>query len=199
MTHGPIKNILVTGVPGAGKTTLVREVVRESGVKPGGYLTRGMPERGVKTRIEIVALTAGVVPERAVFARIDESSPSHTCGMRVSAAELESVGAVALERARGASPLIVMDEIGHMEIVSPRFLNAVIACLESPTPVLGVIKAKGGPFVDRIKARSDIELVELAGGNYAAVKDRVAGMISALLGNRRHCRGDVDHSDWSVP
>jgi len=175
------KNILITGELGAGKTTLVREVVDELGVEPGGYLTRAMPERGLKKWCEIVSLTAGVVPERAVFARIDRKSPVHICGMGVSAAELEAVGAVALEKAMEVSPLIIMDEIGHMEIVSPRFQNAVVACLDSLTEVLGVIKIEHGPFVDRIKARPDIVLIKLSNVTYDVTKHYVKGVISSLL------------------
>ncbi|MCX6340238.1 MAG: AAA family ATPase [Candidatus Aureabacteria bacterium] len=175
------KNILITGDPGAGKTTLVREVLGELGVKPGGYLTRAMPERGVKTWCEIISLTAGVVPERAIFASMDRKSPPHLCGMGVSATELEAVGAVALERAMEISPLIVMDEIGHMEIVSRRFQNAVLACLDSLTPVLGVIKIEHGPFVDRIKARPDIVLIKLSNVNYDVTKHYVKAVISSLL------------------
>ncbi|MEJ2746282.1 MAG: nucleoside-triphosphatase, partial [bacterium] len=164
------KNVLITGKVGAGKSTLVREIVSELGLKPAGYLTRGIPERGLKLRCEIISLTDGVVPEKGIMADREIGGAYRVCNMGVNAGVLESVGAVALEKAVGTSPLIVMDEIGNMEAVSPRFQTAVIAALESRTPVLGVIKLGAGPFVDRIKARSDIALIKISNMNYDLVK-----------------------------
>jgi nucleoside-triphosphatase THEP1 len=176
------KNILITGKRGAGKSTLVREVVSELGLKPGGYLTRAMPERGATTWCEIIALTAGVVPERGIMAGKEMEGACRICGMAVDPVALESVGAVALEKAVGACRLIVMDEIGHMEIASPRFQDAIIAALNSRTPVLGVIKLESGPFVDRIKARSDIALLEIYDVNYDAVKLHVKATVLSMIG-----------------
>ncbi len=179
------KNILVTGAPGAGKSTLVREVVRALGVRPGGYLTRAFPARGRKIRCEIEALTPGARAARGVMASVDMPGPPRVAGMGVSAADLDAVGAAALEAAVGACPLIVMDEIGNMEAVSRRFQDAVVACMDSATPVLGVIKAGGGPFVDRIKGRADVELVEVKADRREAARARVEGMLLSLPGFRR--------------
>lgn len=171
------KNILVTGVRGAGKTTLVRDVVLELGVRPGGYLTRAFPERGRKIRCEIFSLTPGSGERSGVLAAADRNGV-----LRVNLDDLEAVGAPALEKAVGTSPLIVMDEIGDLESASARFQNAVIRCLESSTPVLGAIKSENGPFVDRIKGRGDVVLLELSRGRYAEVKKRAARLVAALLG-----------------
>jgi nucleoside-triphosphatase len=181
MKDGPKKNILVTGKRGTGKTTLVREVVRALGVKPGGYRTEGFPQRGRKIRCEIVSLTDGLEPRRGILADIAIESPRRFCGMGVNIADLEAVGAAALEKALTVSPLIVMDEIGHMEVVSERFQSAVIACMDSATPVLGVIKIEHGPFVDRIKGRDDVELLELSLDTYGAAKRQVTEMLRAFL------------------
>lgn len=175
------KNVLITGERGAGKTTLVREVVSELGLKPGGYLTRGVPERGAKRWCEIISLTDGIVPEREIMATREIDGSGRFCGMRVDQGVLERVGAVALEKAVGAYRLIVMDEIGHMEIVSTRFQHAVIAALDSRTPVLGVIKLEPGPFVDYIKARPDVTLIKISNMNYDVVKHYVKAIIIAIM------------------
>ena len=174
---GPRKNIFVTGGSGAGKSTLVREVVRALGVRPGGYLTRAFPRRGRKIRCEIVSLTPGAGKRAGVLAAADRSGV-----LRLNPADLESVGAAALERAAGTSALIVMDEIGHLEGASARFRKAVAGCLESLTPVLGAIKSSPGPFVDRIKSRDDVLVLELSPDRYAAVKREVVRLLGALLG-----------------
>ena len=93
---------------------------------------------------------------------------------------MEEVGGRALEEALSYPGLIVIDEIGNMEIVSQRFQDAVIAALDSPRPVLGVIKYEPGPFVDRIKSRTDVEIIELTRERYDAVKLVVIEMVKQL-------------------
>ena len=170
------KNIFVTGDPGAGKSTLVREAVRALGVRPGGYLTRAFPRRGRKIRCEIVSLTPGTGKRAGVLAAADRTGV-----LRLNPADLESVGAAALERAAGRSPLVVMDEIGHLESTSARFRKAVASCLQSAPPVLGALKSSPGPFVDRIKSRSDVLVLELSPARYPAVKREVIRLLRALL------------------
>ncbi len=177
------KNLFVTGDPGAGKSTLVREAVRALGVRPGGYLTRAFPRRGRKIRCEIVSLTPGAGKRAGVLASADRTGV-----LRLNPADLESVGAAALERAAGRSPLVVMDEIGHLEGASARFRKAVAACLQSATPVLGAIKSSPGPFVDRIKSRSDVLVLELSPDRYPAVKREVIRLLGALLNPPLHRR-----------
>jgi nucleoside-triphosphatase THEP1 len=46
--HGRIKNILVTGRPGSGKTTLIESVVREFAMDAGGFTTGEIREAGVR-------------------------------------------------------------------------------------------------------------------------------------------------------
>ena len=124
-----------------------------------------------------------------MIASVDAPGTFRVCGMGVNVADLEAVGAVALENAMGVSPLIVMDEIGHLEVESPRFQEAVVACLESATPVLGAIKEERGPFVDRIKGRADIVLVEVTEETRAAAADRVRELLLALPGLGRRAGG----------
>jgi nucleoside-triphosphatase len=175
------KNVLITGEMGVGKSTLVREVVSELGLKPGGYLTRGIPERGIKDQCEIVSLTDGVVPAKGIMAGREIDGPCRFCGMGISNVVLESVGAVAIEKAIGESRLIVMDEIGNMEMASPRFQDAVIAALDSRTPVLGVIKLGSGRFTDRIKARPDVALINISNMNYDLAKHYVKADVLSIV------------------
>jgi nucleoside-triphosphatase len=93
---------------------------------------------------------------------------------------MEEVGAAALEEALRVSPLIIIDEIGNMEVISLRFQKAVIACLESPQPVLGVIKAGRGPFTDEIRSRPGVEIFELTRNNFRELKRIVKERIIEL-------------------
>jgi len=162
-----------------GKTTLIQRVVGELGLQPGGFYTREIREEGERVGFEINVLTNGLPRMKGVLAKVGLPSPYRVGKYGVDIRDLEEVGAASLEAARKKFPLVIIDEIGNMELVSPRFQRAVIACLESPVPVLGVIKAGRGPFVDQIKMRSDV--IVLTRDNFEAVekqvKDRVLGLI----------------------
>jgi nucleoside-triphosphatase len=60
-----------------------------------------------------------------------------------------------------ARRLVVIDEIGPMEIRSAMFRRVVNEALNSGAPVLATIVARPLPFTDAIKSRSDVSIVEV--------------------------------------
>ncbi len=181
-----ISNILITGWPGVGKTTLIKMVLGELRISPVGFYTEEIRENGHRTGFRIKSLTPGLPRMEGVLARVGLAGPYRVGRYGVNKKDIEEVGARALEDARDGDSLIVIDEIGNMEIISARFQRAVISCLESPQPVLGVIKAGRGPFVDRIKSRPDVEIIELTRERYDEVKMAVVDRIRDWgLGSKR--------------
>ena len=75
---------------------------------------------------------------------------------------LESIGAEAICAAVRARRIVVIDEIGPMEIRSPVFCNVVNDALDSPdvAGILGTISARPFPFTNAIKKRHDIILID---------------------------------------
>jgi nucleoside-triphosphatase len=58
---------------------------------------------------------------------------------RVNLTDLAKVGAAGLEAAAAVSEVIVIDEVGPMELVSPEFRRAVQRCILSGKPILAVV------------------------------------------------------------
>ncbi len=174
-------NILITGRPGVGKTTLIRQIIGELNLAATGFFTEEIRERGRRTGFRIQALTPGLPRMDGVLAGIGLPGPYRHGAYGINLTDMEEVAARALEESLLYRDLIVIDEIGNMEIVSSRFQEAVIACLESDLPVLGVIKAGSGPFVDRIKSRPDVEIVELTRDRFAAVTSTVIEAVKLLV------------------
>ena len=173
-------NLLITGWPGVGKTTLIKRVLGELRINPVGFYTEEIRERGSRTGFRIRSLTPGLPRMDGILAHVDLDGPYRVGRYGVNKKDMEEVGARALEEALTHHSLIVIDEIGNMEIISIRFQQAVIACLESPQPVLGVIKAGRGPFVDRIKSRPDVEIIELTRKRYDLVKSVVVKLVKQV-------------------
>ncbi|MBN2227584.1 MAG: hypothetical protein JW763_09480 [candidate division Zixibacteria bacterium] len=59
------------------------------------------------------------------------------------------------------SGLILIDEIGKMECLSRKFTELMAKLLDSSTPVIATIAKKGGSFIERIKHREDVEIIEV--------------------------------------
>ncbi len=62
--------------------------------------------------------------------------------------------------ARESGRLIIIDEIAKMELFSERFSDEVLRCL-STGRVVGTIQMRGHPFLDDVRSRNDVDLIEL--------------------------------------
>lgn len=57
--------------------------------------------------------------------------------------------------------IVLMDELGFIENAARRFQAEVLRVLDLPLPVIGVLRAKSTPFLDSIRAREDVQLVQV--------------------------------------
>jgi nucleoside-triphosphatase len=69
--------------------------------------------------------------------------------------------------------LIVIDEVGKMELFSPAFREAVEMALDSPKQVLGTVMARPQAWVDAIKARPNVSLVEVTTLNRSTLPEQI--------------------------
>lgn len=60
---------------------------------------------------------------------------------------------------------MLMDELGFMENEAELFQEAVIETLKSGVPVLGVVKKKSSPFLDRVRALAGVRIIEVTEEN----------------------------------
>jgi nucleoside-triphosphatase len=175
------KNLFVTGRPGVGKTTLIRRVLSDLGVDAGGFTTHEIREAGKRVGFAVTDLRGPA----GVLAHVDFQSEHRVGKYGVNRADLERVGVAALESAVAGAALIVMDEIGRMELCSPGFQKAVLQALDSPKPVLGTIQESGNPFLDGVRARVDVEVLRVTEGNRSSLAPLVLLRVRELLADRR--------------
>jgi len=188
------KNILVTGRPGVGKTTVVLrtvEILRERGVRAGGFVSREEREGGRRVGFVMVDLATG---ETAYLAKVGEGRP-RIGRYVVLVGELERLGVRAIESALTQSSVIVIDEIGPMELLSNAFKQAVLRALDSPKPVLATIhyRASQDPFGRFVLSRRDCQLVTVTESNRNQLPSHLAHLIMLAL------RGEHSLSNLSPP
>jgi nucleoside-triphosphatase len=164
--------LLLTGRPGVGKTTAIHQALAGlHDVRAGGFYTQEVRHQGRRTGFRLIALDGPL----GMLASVNTSGRYRVGKYRVHLDDLERVGVAALERAI-ADPdvsLLVVDEIGKMELFSSAFRQAVLAALASPKPVLGTVMRGTEPWVEAIKARPDVTVVEITPANRQAMPRRI--------------------------
>jgi nucleoside-triphosphatase len=150
-----VKNLLLTGRPGSGKTTIVSRAT-EGAASAGGFFTGEVRENGVRTGFSIRTLDG----RSGTLASVGTRSPVKVSRYGVNLHDVDEVAAASVERAvrDDAADLVVIDEIGAMEIASERFRAAVREALDCPKRVLGTIQMKENQFLDLVRARQDVHV-----------------------------------------
>ena len=153
---------LLTGRPGTGKTSLVRQAVAELKGKVGGFYTEEIRAQGTRLGFKLTTLDG----QEAVLAHVNFKSRYRVGKYGVDIDALERVGVPALAEAIRQCDVIVIDEIGKMELFSNRFREVVLEAIQSGKPVLGTIMLASHPWADEIKRQSQVELVEVTRTDY---------------------------------
>ncbi len=169
--------VLVTGPPGCGKTTLIRNAVAELGVPAAGFYTEEIRSAGRREGFALVTLDG----RRTTLASVRIRSPHRVSRYGVDVEALEAVGVAALEAAGAAAELVVIDEIGKMELFSSRFREAVLRALDGGRPVLASIMLSSHPFADALKARPDVRLIHLTPESRERALGEVVAALRAML------------------
>jgi nucleoside-triphosphatase len=156
---------LLTGSPGTGKTTVIKQAIAGSEIKAGGFYTEEIRSGGTRQGFRIVTLDG----QDAILAHVDNPSPYRVSKYGVDIGNLDNIGVSAIERAIAESDLIVIDEIGKMELFSPRFREAVLKAIDSGKKVLGTIMLNPHPFADDVRRRPNVKVIELTRANHDQV------------------------------
>jgi nucleoside-triphosphatase len=152
---------LLTGMPGTGKTSIIRQAITQSNCGAGGFYTQEIRSMGIREGFRIVTLDG----KEGILAHIAIDSPLRVGKYGVDISVLDSIGVEAIYNAVKQSNLVVIDEIGKMELFSPRFITAVQEALASPKKVLGTITLKPHPLADAIRLSKSIRVAELTRNN----------------------------------
>lgn len=174
-----VKNILLTGRPGVGKTTVImRALEMMPDIRATGFYTREL--RGPKGRAGFEAITLD--GRRRILAHVNFKGPHRVSKYGVDVAGFEGEIVPAIDPTlHPEAQLIVIDEVGKMECFSPKFRETVVRALDSGKAVLGTIGVRGGGFIQSLKRRDDVEVIEVTRGNRDRLPERLARALSAHM------------------
>jgi nucleoside-triphosphatase len=171
------KNFFVTGLPGTGKTTLIRKVLDMLSpvVAASGFYTAEIRESGERVGFAVSTLDG----RSGVLSHIRFRGGARVGRYGVDVKGFEGLVLPLLEAGRAG--LYVVDEIGKMECFSRAFCDKVRALLDSGAPVLGTVALKGGGFIAEVKARDDVTLFGVTVKNRDILPEEIDRILRSRL------------------
>jgi len=177
--------VFVTGRPGVGKTSVLLRAadnLKNRGYKIGGMISREVREGGVRVGFEIIDFST---EQRGWLAHVNQPTGPQVSKYRVNLTDLNAIGVSSILNAVRNEDVIIIDEIGPMELFSPVFKEAVTQAMDSSKPVLGTIHLKArDTLIDAIKTREDAEILQVTYENreqlHNLIIDRVVQFLQKL-------------------
>ncbi|MBC7333836.1 MAG: hypothetical protein H5T85_05210 [Actinobacteria bacterium] len=160
------KNILITGTPGSGKTTLFNEIITNirnvSSLKScniTGFITKEIREKGIRVGFNIENFSG----EKGILAHINNKEGPVVGKYKVNLLDLENIGIKTLKDALNSPDinLVAIDEIGKMEMFHPDFLDLIDKIISSSKILLATISYKNKELLQKLKERNDTYVLDL--------------------------------------
>jgi nucleoside-triphosphatase len=168
--------LLIEARPGAGKTTAVSrlaERLSDAGVALSGFLTREMRDGRRRVGFEIETFDG----QRGLLAHVDIKGPLRVGRYGVDLEEFERLALPALKAPRDG--VVLIDELGKMELASERFREGVRALFQSPVPIAATVHTARHPFTDALKRSPDVSTIRLSAANRDRLPNEVAERLLA--------------------
>lgn len=140
--------MMVTGLPGTGKSTLCQRILKALHWKAGGVCTMPVIHEGKRIGFDLFPLEDGKrVTPGFPLARVMANGE-----LNIDQEAFTDMGVKAIERSlKNKSECILLDEIGRFEKDNPAFLHAVWdAVVQKEIPVLVVLKKENLPFNQKV-------------------------------------------------
>jgi len=169
-----VKNVLISGPPGCGKTTLIKEILENLKIEAGGFFTEEIRERGKRKGFKIITLDG----KEGILAHENIKSKYRVSKYGVNLKDLEEIAVSSVLKAVDEGKIVVIDEIGKAELFSEKFKEAVFKALNSKNKVLGTIKISKDPFTEKIKKREDTKILYLKREEKDKIKQEILKILS---------------------
>jgi nucleoside-triphosphatase len=165
-----------------GKTTVLLRVVeslKTKGYSVGGMISREVRSGGARVGFEVLDLSSD---RRGWLAHVNQPSGPQVGRYRVNLEDLNSIGVEAIGKAVEGFDVVVIDEVGPMELFSEKFKEAVKRAVESGKVVVGVVHWKARDrLIEEVKKREDAEVIVVTYENRNKLHENIVGKAIEFL------------------
>ncbi len=168
--------VAITGDPGTGKTTVCLKVVNilrrdYPDLKICGFITREIRESGRRTGFEMIDL---LDDERDILAHVHYRSPVKVGKYSVNVHGVDRMSEL-VEAHLESSDVVVVDEIGPMELMSKKFRKLIVKVMKLDSALISVHKRSRDPLL--LEIRKKIPPIEITADNRDAIPVKIADMV----------------------
>lgn len=179
----PPRLLLVLGPPRVGKTTVLQKVLAAAPLSVGGLLTLAATEDSNPGRRRFVLVAVDgrhrdvPPPDRSLI------TPCHLPTVStVRYEDLATRGVAALDRARRNHRIVVVDELGFVQLHCPAFRDAVDRLVaDRDAIVLATGPWEGSPYVDDLRQRPDSRCYVVSPESRSTLADQILDHLRLLL------------------
>ncbi len=160
-----IPKIGITGMPNVGKTQTLQKII--GFMEADGYVSQGMITEPIldddDNRIGFYVQNYQT-KEKKIFAHVDFEEKEKVGKYGIDISVLEEIGIPAIKEAvtNEEIHIIIIDEIGKMEMLSESFCETVVEALDSDKPIMITLHKKSRtPLLQDVRRRDDIRILEV--------------------------------------
>lgn len=176
MSSKPAK-ILLTGLPGCGKTTAIKKIITGLGsTSTAGFYTEEIREGKTRKGFRWERLDGA----GGILSHVDIQSRFKVGKYGVDVAGFEKSVVPVLDVEQTGIELFVIDEIGKMECFSTKFADAVRGLFTSDKSILATVARKGSGLISKVKNYPDVQLINLTHENRDKTIDEILELLSFL-------------------
>ena len=169
-----INQILITGLPGCGKTTLINKIAATIEERHYGFFTSEIRQHSERVGFEVETYSG----KKGILAHVNIRSPYKVTIYGVDLEAFENIALPELEKALHSGSLLLIDEIGKMELFSQKFKELLQEVFKSKIRMIATIIYRPEPFCDMLKAIPGINTLELHRDNHGEILKIVSGYLA---------------------
>lgn len=174
------KNILITGLPRSGKSTILKKIISSYQNKVG-FVTNEILGDGKRIGFEIETHN----DKKAILASVKFNTNLKVSKYFVDTGNLDLMIREITEFKK--KDLLFLDQIGQMELFSEKFKEIAIKFLDSENICLATLsKVYKDDFIEKIKSRNDVIVVEITPENRKIKQKFIENLIKKIIKARKY-------------
>jgi nucleoside-triphosphatase len=181
-----MKNVLITGAPGSGKSTVVQQLYAGlGGSVVGGMLSGEIRVDGRRQGFTVEVLGTGqkgvlASPDLPGEPRFGTMMPDGRRRLGLSLDFLDNVICPELEAHLRAGSIVLIDEIGGMQAESSRFRTLIDRLIGGVTPFLASITTAEHSWIESVRDSPNVGVLEVTPRN----RDLLPHLVATYLAQR---------------